>query len=419
MKSIRKPGTSHPFTRRQFLAASTAGSALASSLPLTADSRESAAGHALKEHGFWDYTTPGASGMEKYQKKDYLLLLDDMAKAGMNSLCIMVKWLTTGYRSRLPFLDQLPGCPVIESDNRLLQDAIEEAGKRKIKIWLGAVVSYFDADKFTGEKPWHVFENMGGYKLPVGVGAYAADAPGLTERVVQIYEELLDLFPTVAGLLVELESCGIEQPERIPRYNAWAQENHRPPFEQLGHPFNPRAFDVGAWRDYTSDARFKVLRAVEHAVRGKGFRGDLSMICETGSYTYNMFQEVNLKEYRKQFPSWKTLTYEYEKYMNRYAMMDLCIDSPKREGLEVYYLPRGVMTWGMKWPLPISLRESWRLDLEDIQTFRPHSVWWFGSGTVGEGTHVSLSRLQTSGFRDGVEARRALIGAASGLKTVK
>jgi len=73
----------------------------------------------------------------------------------------------------------------------------------------------------------------------------------------------------------------------------------------------------------------------------------------------------------------------------------------------------------MKWPLPISLEESWRRDLEDIQMFRPHSVWWFGSGTVGEGTHVSLPRIQKSGFRDGVDARRVLLRAASGLKTVK
>lgn len=390
-----------------------------SSLPLGASSSDGSAHHLLKEHGFWDYTTPGCGGMGGYQKQDYLLLLDDMTKAGMNSLCIYVKWLTTGYRSRLAFLDQIPDCPVIASENRLLQEIIAEAGKRKIKIWLGAVVTYFAAEKFGSAKPWHIYESIGGYRLPFDVGAYSADTPVLTERAAQIYEELLDLFPGVEGLVVELESSGIEQPDRIPLYNQWASENHRPPFEQLGHPLNPRGFDVASWRDYTTHSRLKIVRAIEQAVRSKGFKGDLAMICETEKTPYSAIQEVNLQEYRKQFPNWKTITYEYEKCMHRYAMMDMCIDTPKREGLEVYYLPRGVMTWGMKWPSPLSLEESWRLDLEDIQTFRPHSVWWFGSGAVGEGTHVSLSRIQQSGYRDGVDARRALLKAASGLRTVK
>ena len=34
--------------------------------------------------------------MERFQKEDYLPLLDDMARAEMNSLMIVVKWLTTG-----------------------------------------------------------------------------------------------------------------------------------------------------------------------------------------------------------------------------------------------------------------------------------------------------------------------------------
>ena len=409
----------HHLTRRRFLAASTAGSAVVLSLSPATGSSEENADYLLKEHGFWDYTTPGAGGMAGYQKQDYLLLLDDIAKAGLNSLCIYVKWLTTGYRSRLPFLDQLPDCPVTASDNRLLQAVMEEAGKRKIKIWLGGAVTYFDVEKFQGPKPWNIIERMGGYKLPIRVGVYTADTPELTERIVQIYEELLDLFPGVGGLVVELEASGMEQPHRIPLYNQWARENHQPPFEQLGHPLNPRRFDVDPWRDYTTYARLKILNAVEQAVRSKGFKGDLAMICETGNTAYSAVQEVNLQEYAKQFPSWKAITYEYDKWTHRYAMMDLCIDTPKREGLEVFYLPRGVMTWGRKWPLPISLEESWWLDLEDIQNFRPQAVWWFGSGTVGEGAHASLSRLQNSGYRDGVEVRRALLKAASGLRTVK
>ena len=406
-------------TRRQFLASSTAGATAISSHSFAGESLSANTPHALKEHGFWDYTTPIAGGMAGYQKSDYLLLLDDMAGAGMNSLCIYVKWLTTGYRSRLPFLDQMPDCPVIASGNRLLQDVMAEAAKRKIKIWLGVVATYFDVAKLPDVRPVRIIEEIGGYKLPMPVGIYSSDAPGLTEKIVQMYEEVLDLFPAAGGLVVELEFCGIEQPDRIPLYNEWAKENHQPPFEQLGHPLNPRGFDVAPWRDYTTYSRFKVLRAVEQAVRRKGFQGDLAMICETGNTAYSAVQEVNLRQYKEQFPAWKTITYEYEKYAHRYAMMDLCIETPRKEGLEVCYLPRGVMTWAMKWPLPIPLEESWRRDLADIQTFRPQSVWWFGSGAVGDGTHASLPRLQKVGYRDGVEARRALLKAAAGLKTIQ
>jgi hypothetical protein len=74
------------------------------------------------------------------------------------------------------------------------------------------------------------------------------------------------------------------------------------------------------------------------------------------------------------------------------------------------------MTWGSEWPLPISLEQSWRMDIEDFQTFRPHSIWWFGCGAIGEGAHVSLSRLRQSGYGDGEEARRALLKLASELR---
>src|SRR3990172_4153903 len=102
----------------------------------------------LEEHGFWDYTTPGAGGMERFTKDDYSYLLDDMAQARMNSLFVCVKWATTGYRSRLPFLDQIPGNPAIESDNDLIRYVIGEAGNRGIKVWLGAVVSIFVVDRY-------------------------------------------------------------------------------------------------------------------------------------------------------------------------------------------------------------------------------------------------------------------------------
>ena len=401
--------------RREFLAASTTAPALL--FARTGTGRE-AASHQdgfLNEHGFWDYTTPGAGGMESYAQEDYLSLLDDMAGAGMNSLMIYVKWLTTGYRSRLPFQDQSPENPVIASDNSLLQRTIEEAGQRGIKVWLGGAVTYFDPSRF-GADPYRTYTRLSGFDLPVEVGLFDTDTPGITERIVQIYEELVELFPGAGGLEVELEGAGVENPRRIPLYDRWARENGRPPFAELGHPFNPRTFDVPDWRDYTTDSRLRVLRAVEKAVRAKGFRGDLATICETGSSSYALGQAVNLKRFQRRFPHWVATTYEYDKWNHRYGMMDLCIDHPKREGLQVSYLPRGVMTWGNRWPLPIALAQSWRMDLEDIRRFKPRGVWWFGSGGGSEGAHVSLARLKESGYGSGAEARRALLELVSDLR---
>ena len=404
--------------RREFLAASTIAPAMLIARAQDGGRATESRRSSLVEHGFWDYTTPGAGGMETFGQDDYLSLLDDMAGAGMNSLMIYVKWLTTGYRSRLPFQDQSPDNPVIASDNSLLRRVIEQAGQRGIKVWLGGAVTYFDISRFRAD-PYRTYTRLSGFDLPVEVGLFDTDTPGLTERIVQIYQELVELFPGVGGLEVELEGAGIENPRRIPFYDRWAKENGRPPFAELGHPFNPRSFDVPAWRDYTTDSRLKVLRAVEDAVRAKGFRGDLAMICETGSTPYALGQAVNLEEFHRRFPHWIATTYEYDKWNHRYGMMDLCIDHPKREGVPVFYLPRGVMTWGGRWPLPISLEQSWRMDLEDIRRFKPQGVWWFGSGARNEGAHVSLAKLKKSGYGSGEEARRALLGLAAELRVLQ
>ena len=400
------------FRRRKFLGTSVAGSVSWLFNAHAGQRTPQKTSDFLTEYGFWDYTTPGAGGMEAFKENDYLSLLDDMAAANMNSLMIYVKWLTTGYRSRLPFQDQIFENPVIASDNALLRKVIDEARKRRIKIWLGGAVTYFDVTKVQG-KPHRIFDRLGGYKLPIKVGLYDTDIPGLTEMIVEIYEELLDLFPGVGGLEVELEGAGLEAPHRIASYSKWAKETGQPHFKELGHPLNPRSFDVPAWRNYTTYSRLKVLKAVEDAVRAKGFKGDLAMICETGRTSYTVSQAVNLKEFHQQFPNWIVTTYEYEKWDHRYSMMDVCIDHPKQEGFKVFYLPRGVMTWEM--PLPISLEESWQMDLEDIQRFRPQGVWWFGSGTKNEGTHVSLSRLKQAGYKNGVAARQALLKKTSPL----
>ena len=117
--------------RREFLATSAVGSAFL--LTQAQDTRAATKGPSgsLMEYGFWDYATPGAGGMEAFKQDDYVSLLDDMAQAGMNSLMIFVKWLTTGYRSRLPFQDQSPDNPVIASDNSLLRRVHRGSGQNE------------------------------------------------------------------------------------------------------------------------------------------------------------------------------------------------------------------------------------------------------------------------------------------------
>ncbi len=303
------------------------------------------------------------------------------------------------------------------SNNSLLQRVIEEAGKRKIKIWLGGAVTYFDVSKFGGE-PYRTYDTIGGFDLPFRAGLYDTDTPGLTERIVQIYEELVESFPGVGGLEVELEGAGMGTPHRIALYNRWAEENGRPQFRELAHPLSLRSFDVPAWRDYATHSRLNVLKAVEDAVRAKGVRGDRTMICETSGTPYSIVQSVNGKEFHKLFPHWIATTYEYDKWDHRYAMMDVCIDNPRQEGISVFYLLRAVMTRGRMWPLPISLEQSWQMDLEDIQGFKPEGVWWFGSGGRNEGAHGSVSRLKDAGYGSGEDTRQALLRLTSELRVL-
>lgn len=218
------------------------------------------------------------------------------------------------------------------------------------------------------------------------------------------------------ALIVELEDSGIELPHRIPLYNKWAAENGRPPFERLGHPINPRLYDIPAWRDYDTHRRIQVLRMIEAAVRAQGFRGDLGMICETANSAYSVTQEVNLREFHAKLPHWAAVTYEYDKWRHRDAVMDLSISTPKQDGLKVFYLPRGVMTWG-RWPAPITLEESWSMDVEDVRRYRPDGLWWFGSGGLNEGLHVSVKRLREAGYADGRAARRALLRKVASLRS--
>ena len=284
----------------------------------------------MREHGFWDYTCPGAGGMERYGRDDYLALLDDMAGAGMNSLLVMVKWFTTGYRSRLPFLDQAADNPVIASDNALLRAVIDLAHARGIAVVLGAVGSAYEA-RWVDAPPLWTHESLSGYTFPYPIGYYDADTPGLQDRCTAMCAEIVEQFPAADGLMVELEFSGVEAPHRIPLYNAWAAERGYPPFAELGHPINPRGLDVPGWRDYTTARRIDYLRAVEQAVRAQGFAGTLGTIAETGRTEFTLAHEMNLGMLRAGCPDWFAVTYEYDKWVHRDGMMDLNVDDT--EGL--------------------------------------------------------------------------------------
>ncbi len=365
------------------------------------------------EHGFWDYTCQCTGGMEFFDEEDYTLLLDDMASCGMDSLAIAVRWHTIGYRSRLPHMRQLVPNPVIDSDNELLRFVVAQAHSRGVKVRLSAYVLAFDPETFGGNPCRFSTVDVPGFGTR-RMGVYDVDHPGVAENAAAIFAELVELFPGIDGLVVEVEDGDLETPGRVALYNQWAEQNGRRPIDEIGRPFNPRVFDVQEWRDYATHSRLKMMKLIERSVRAAGFGGDLGMICETGATNYSIGQAVNLRHYKQALPDWFAVTYEYDKSWHRYAMMDACIAQPQREGLRVYYLPRGVMTWlpaGSKprSKLPVPLEESWKADADDIQLFKPDGVWWFGCGTRSDGVHVSESRLREMGFTDGAAARRKLI----------
>src|ERR1041384_2517476 len=154
----------------------------------------------VAEHGFWDYTTPGSGGMERYTRDDHLLLLDDMAEARMNSLCILVKWLTTGYRSRLPFVDQHPSNAVTASDNQLLRDVIDEASKRGIETWLGANVNVYPTGKMKTEA-WSTARRIFHVDFPFEISSYDLDTSEVQE-IGRAHVELQSLAYLVCRLLL-------------------------------------------------------------------------------------------------------------------------------------------------------------------------------------------------------------------------
>jgi hypothetical protein len=364
-------------------------------------------------HGLWEYTTPGAGGAEHYSEKDYVYLLDDMAEHDMYSLLLVVKWFTTGYRSGLEYLDQEPSNPVVRSDNELLHHLLAEAQSRQIEVTLGAVTTMFPVKRFAG-RPHTRWTTIDDFPIPEEIGAYDIDDPAVATAATEIAEEIVTLFPSAHGLMIELEFAGIGTAARQPAYDAWAADRGRPTFAAITSRLEPRRWDdvLAPWREYTTETRLDLLRRMEAAVRHRGFQGQLHTICETGNREYSLNQEMDLDLVAAALPDWTFIFYEYYKWRHRRAILDLCIEQPRQKGLKSSYLARGLLTWSDgagAWPLPISLRESWRRDMEDIAQFQPEFVWWFGAGGAGEGAHCIEDRLRSEGFTDARDARRALL----------
>ena len=360
----------------------------------------------ISEYGFWDYTAPGAGGMEHYGRDDYISLLDDMAEAGMNSLVMVVKWMTTGYRSQLPWLDQEPANPAVASDNDLIRFAIDEARSRRIKVWLGAVVTQFVTEDY-GESPHRHFEIYVDGQ-PRRTAIFDLDIPHVAERAVEVFEELVDLLPQADGLMVELEGGDTFAPHRVEPYNRWAKEHDKATAEGDICP---------AYSEYAAFRRCQVLRSIEEAVHIRGFDGDMATICEVINLDYSTSQVVDLAELARGVPDIAAVTYDYARWRRRAAVSDYCLVQPREHGLRTYYLGRGVMTWNKHWrspqpPMPMPLPQQWAIDIEEAAKYRPNGFWWFGSGAVREGAHVDLGELQKLGFEDGLDARRQLIDCA-------
>jgi hypothetical protein len=93
--------------------------------------------------------------------------------------------------------------------------------------------------------------------------------------------------------------------------------------------------------------------------------------------------------------------------------MDFCVEQPRRAGLPVQYLTRGVMTF----PTPpfltkTTLEEQWRMSLEDARDHKPDALWFMGADARLPGAVCSDALLPSWGFADGRSARRRLMAMA-------
>ena len=368
----------------------------------------------MNEIGFWDYSCPMHGSLERYTVEDWDNLLDDMSEGGFNSLVLGIKWLTTGYRSQYDWLDQDPLCSAISSNNAVIYHALQGARKRNIKTWLLVVATVFPTGK---------------YQLPGGIeywgpefNVYDLDCPGITERIDLLFSEVIDLFGSDAdGIVVELEFCDGEAPHRIPVYNAWAQANNRPDFTAVrNYRIEPRGYPFTHWRDFTTSRRIDVMRHIEEVVRARGFKGRLSSIIEIDNQPTVVMGNVNMPMLSAALPDWPVVTYDsiYDRRRNRLATMDMCVVQPHMNNLEVHYLTRGVMTFGIPQDLgPTTLNEQWQLAIQDAATYRPENLWFMGSDARLDGPVCSNLKLPAWGYADGRTARKKLMQMTRGLQS--
>jgi hypothetical protein len=172
------------------------------------------------------------------------------------------------------------------------------------------------------------------------------------------------------------------------------------------------------------------MKAIENAVRSKGFRGNLAHINNTsrsvsGTETgkrYVAESAVNIELLHRECPFWASVDYVYDKGTkenNHGWFMDIAVNYPKRIGMNAYYLGRGVMTytWGNNVWTRERLERSWEQDISDVIEHKPDGFWWFGAGSKSSGAHTSLQQIKEMGYADDVEARRTLLRIAGKLSS--
>jgi hypothetical protein len=368
----------------------------------------------MREIGLWDYTCPRHGSLERYSRQDWDILLDDLASGGFNSLVLGIKWLTTGYRSRYPWLDQDMSCTAVASDNQLIHHALARARGLGMRTWLLVVATIFPTREFDlpGGIPYWTDEFR----------VYDLDAPGLDERIDLLFGEVVDLFgEEIDGIVVELEFCDGEAEHRIPVYDAWAQANNRPNFQAIkAFRLEPRTYPFSHWRDFTTQRRIDTLQHIERGLRARGFGGSLASIIEIDNQPSVIMGNVNMGMFGQQLPHWPVVTYDsiYDRRRNRLATMDLCIQQPRLAGLRPFYLTRGVMTFGIPPDLaPTTLEAQWRMSLEDARAHRPDVIWFMGGDCRLDGMVCSDVKLPDWGFPDGRTARLRLLEMAREIRS--
>ncbi len=357
--------------------------------------------------GFWEYTSPGGGSCDRYSIDDWKRLLDEAAAGGMNGLVLGIKWLTTGYRSRLPWLDQDKNCTAIADDNRTLHKLLDESKERGISVWLLVVATQMRSSAF-GVTP----------SLPSGMGSdfgsYDLDQPEMIERIPLLFGEVAELFGRQsAGIIAEVEFCDHDAPHRAAPYGAWARANNRPSWDDIHNiRLEPRSYPFFHWRDYTTYRRIETYRAIEDAVRAADFCGGLATIAEVDNGPGWLVRNMNLDMLRAELPSWQLVTYDsiYDRRRNRAATVEFCLGQPRRLGFTTHFVTRGVMTFN--WPLDapgFPLREQWEMELADVAAEPPDALWFMGADAVGDGPVCSAVKLPGWGFHDAKTARRELI----------